>query len=133
MSIGNLKDYGNKGNNFPWQLKMLQGIQKIITTLTTQASVEIQSGINTVNGINSMTTYIGGGASKLLTLSIYNQDLVNPILVSTDGGASYTSVPKGVTINYDAGGSLNYFNPSQIYINSATTTLYPIIIFTYTI
>jgi len=26
MSIGNLKDYGNKGNNFPWQLKMLQGL-----------------------------------------------------------------------------------------------------------
>lgn len=29
MSIGNLKDYGNKGNNFPWQLKMLQGLQAI--------------------------------------------------------------------------------------------------------
>lgn len=27
MSIGNLKDYGNKGNNFPWQLKMLVGQQ----------------------------------------------------------------------------------------------------------
>jgi hypothetical protein len=27
MSIGNLKDYGNKGNNFPWQLKMLMGQQ----------------------------------------------------------------------------------------------------------
>jgi hypothetical protein len=34
MSIGNLKDYGNKGNNFPWQLKMLQGIQGIIDVLT---------------------------------------------------------------------------------------------------
>jgi hypothetical protein len=33
MSIGNLKDYGNKGNNFPWQLKMLQGLQGIINTL----------------------------------------------------------------------------------------------------
>ena len=29
MSIGNLKDYGNKGNNFPWQLKMLQGIDAV--------------------------------------------------------------------------------------------------------
>jgi hypothetical protein len=27
MSVGNLKDYGNKGNNFPWQLKMLVGQQ----------------------------------------------------------------------------------------------------------
>jgi hypothetical protein len=133
MSIGNLKDYGNKGNNFPWQLKMLQGIQGIINTLTTQANpVLIESGIDTVNGINAISTYIGA-TSKLLTLSIYNQDLVNPILVSTNGGGSYVSVPKGVTINYDAGGSLNYFDPTLIVINSATTTLYPIIIFTYTI
>jgi hypothetical protein len=29
MSIGNLKDEGNKGNNFPWQLKMLQGIASV--------------------------------------------------------------------------------------------------------
>jgi len=29
MSIGNLKDYGNKGNNFPWQYKMLQGLEAI--------------------------------------------------------------------------------------------------------
>ena len=29
MSIGNLKDEGNKGNNFPWQLKMLQGISAV--------------------------------------------------------------------------------------------------------
>jgi hypothetical protein len=27
MSIGNLKNNGNKGNNFPWQLKMLLGQQ----------------------------------------------------------------------------------------------------------
>lgn len=26
MSIGNLKDYGNKGNNFPFQLAVLKGI-----------------------------------------------------------------------------------------------------------
>lgn len=31
MSIGNLKDEGNKGNNFPWQLKMLQGLSAIST------------------------------------------------------------------------------------------------------
>lgn len=27
MSVGNLKDSGNQGNNFPWQLKMLMGQQ----------------------------------------------------------------------------------------------------------
>jgi len=29
MSIGNLKDYGNQGNNFPWQYKMLLGLDEI--------------------------------------------------------------------------------------------------------
>ena len=33
MSVGNLKTDGQKGNNFPWQLKMLQGIQGIIDAL----------------------------------------------------------------------------------------------------
>ena len=35
MSIGNLKDYGNKGNNFPWQLKMLMGQQCACDALQT--------------------------------------------------------------------------------------------------
>jgi hypothetical protein len=35
MSVGNLKDYGNKGNNFPWQLKMLQGLDTINSSIVT--------------------------------------------------------------------------------------------------
>jgi len=34
MSIGNLKTEGNKGNNFPWQLKMLMGQQCACDALT---------------------------------------------------------------------------------------------------
>ena len=41
MSIGNLKDSGNQGNNFPWQLKMLQGLQGIIDELQGTLDVEI--------------------------------------------------------------------------------------------
>lgn len=33
MSIGDLTTYGNKGNNFPWQLKMLQGMQCVCDQL----------------------------------------------------------------------------------------------------
>lgn len=35
MSVGNLKDYGNKANNFPWQLKMLQGLDTINSSIVT--------------------------------------------------------------------------------------------------
>ena len=93
MSVGDLKDYGNKGNNFPWQLKMLKGLQGIInaiisstniniigplgqricgdsisTTLCTdQANVVITPGINTVNGLKNIA-FFTGATSKLLTL-----------------------------------------------------------------
>lgn len=33
MSVGNLKTDGQKGNNFPWQLQMLKGLQGIIDIL----------------------------------------------------------------------------------------------------
>jgi len=128
MSIGDLKDYGNKGNNFPWQLKMLKGLQGIINVIL--SNVAIKAGINNVVGINSMDLYIGA-TSKLLTLSIYNQDTTVSILVSTDNGVTYVSVPPGVTINYDAAGLLNYFDPSRIYINQNSATLNPLIIYTY--
>lgn len=156
MSVGNLKTDGQKGNNFPWQLKMLKGLQGIInaiisstniniigplgqrvcgqsvssTLCTDQANVVITPGINTVNGIKNIA-YFTGATSKLLTLSIYNQDTTVSILVSTDNGVTYISVPKGVTINYDASGLLNYFNPVRIYINSNSAAIEPLIIYTY--
>lgn len=151
MSIGNLQDYGNKGNNFPWQLKMLKGLQGIIdklvllvyplgqqacddsvsTTLCTdQANVVIKPGINTVNGLKSMDFYIGGNG-KLLTLSIYNPDTAVSILVSTDAGDNYVSIPSKVTINYDAGGLLNYFYPENIIIDSNGATVDTIISYTF--
>ena len=59
MSIGDLKDYGNKGNNFPWQLKVLQGLQCIcdevkeinidtddLEQLLADLIAELQSGID---------------------------------------------------------------------------------------
>jgi hypothetical protein len=126
MSIGNLKTDGNKGNNFPWQLRMLKGLQGI----TDQANVQITPGINTVNGLTSMDYYTGA-TGKLLTLSIYNPDTTVSILVSTDGGSNYISISTGITINYDAGGLLNYFNPTQIFIDSNGATVDTLIIYTY--
>lgn len=163
MSIGNLKTDGNKGNNFPWQLRMLKGLQGIYTTLvniynviistinvniigplgqrlcnesvsttlcTSQANVVITPGINTINGIKPMDYYTGA-TGKLLTLSIYNPDTAVSILVSTDSGVTYVSIRTGITINYDAGGLLNYFNPTQIIIDSNGATVDTLIIYTF--
>jgi hypothetical protein len=50
MSIGNLKTEGNKGNNFPWQLKMLLGQQCACDqlTLANQILQEIDDNTDTV-------------------------------------------------------------------------------------
>ena len=71
MSIGNLKDSGNQGNNFPWQLKMLLGQQcacdqltainantdevefllsAILTTLQASTEYEAKFVVDTCNG-----------------------------------------------------------------------------------
>ncbi len=38
MSIGNLKTEGSKGTNFPWQYKMLKGLQGIIDVINSTAN-----------------------------------------------------------------------------------------------
>lgn len=46
MSVGNLKDYGNKGNNFPYQLQSLKGLDCACNEL---------SEINTKNTFSNLT------------------------------------------------------------------------------
>lgn len=135
-TIGSIYDsLGNSFSQANWELWYQQNTGDVNATstalTTTQANVLITPEIYTVTATTSMGTIIGS-TSKLLTLSIYNQDLTNPISISTDSGGTYVSVPKGVTINYDAGGLLNYFDPNNIFINPLSTTLKPIIIYTYT-
>ena len=58
MSIGDLTTYGNKGNNFPWQLKMLQGLQGIIDQLQTDIDVNIISPISQRPMVDSVSVTI---------------------------------------------------------------------------
>jgi hypothetical protein len=99
-------------------------------TIVTNINYPILPGINNVVGNKNISYYIGA-LSKLLTLSIYNQDSVNDILVSTDLGVTYVRVLPGVTINFDAGGLLNYFRPDEIWIDQDIATANPLIIYTY--
>jgi hypothetical protein len=119
MSIGNLKTDGNKGNNFPWQLKMLKGLQGIINAiiaipapvptpaLSKVPVIERISGINL--GINVQIQSISIACPA--TSSTY-------INVSTNGTASFVSVLPGETVYYDAGTLNNYFAANLFYIDT---------------
>jgi hypothetical protein len=58
MSVGNLKTYGNKGNNFPFQLATLKGlalsqIKNITESTVTNATVAgLEADINSLLALN---------------------------------------------------------------------------------
>jgi hypothetical protein len=75
MSIGNLKDEGNKGNNFPWQLKMLQGLSAISTginnligALTPTSNPSVPVAITTVPEAVTQDASFRSRVSQITTL-----------------------------------------------------------------
>ena len=92
MSVGNLKTDGQKGNNFPWQLKMLQGLQGIIDALTagTCCPPELRTPIV------AYETTPGSIPDGTYGFSIAN-------VGATAGTVNGLPLPAGVTINFDPG------------------------------
>jgi hypothetical protein len=66
MSIGNLKDYGNKGNNFPWQLKMLQGLQAIYDEVKLPLTC-VEDSITLCAPVGGLDVNIHDGAGNAIT------------------------------------------------------------------
>jgi hypothetical protein len=90
MSVGNLTDYGNKGNNFPWQLKMLQGITSMINSLT-----GVTAGASRTTNILRPTTSGTVTAGKR-SASFSNVGTANATIKGV-------TLKPGETVNFDAG------------------------------
>ena len=90
MSIGNTKDYGNKGNNFPFQLKVLQGIASMISSLTGATS-----------GAAKTTTVIRTSAAGTVTAGKNSASFAN--VGAANGTVKGVTLKPGETINFDAG------------------------------
>jgi len=93
MSVGNLKTDGQKGNNFPWQLKMLQGIQGIIDVLTAGVCCPPQQRIAKVISLSNAAGSVLDGT--------YGFSIAN--VGAAAGTVNGQSLPVGVTINFDPG------------------------------
>ena len=74
MSIGNLKDYGNKGNNMPWQWKVLQGLQEIANQ-TAQPLTCVEDSVTIC--ASAVTSNIG--------IYGYNGATPTPVFVNANG------------------------------------------------
>jgi len=182
-SIGDLRNSGNQGNNFPWQLKVLQGLEAIanstsgsltcadqvslcvngtvvdesnalpVSVTETNDSIQIYASdsVNNVpvlvgqqscndslavtlckdqakvlvtpvllasaNSTGDLTVYSG---SSILSISFAN-DGTAAADVSVDGAANYIKLAPGMTINLDANGVMNYYDPSFFYWKTNVT------------
>jgi|694.fasta_scaffold00211_24 hypothetical protein len=138
MSIGNLKDTGNQGNNLPFQWKVLQGLQSIITNALNvnivnplgqqkasdsvstvlaaeQANGIVQAGFRRFTNSDSDLT----GFPIILSVSFASVGTANA-KISTDAGSNYTDLAPGETLNLEAGAVMNYYEGTNIYWDTTT-------------
>lgn len=115
MSIGNLKDYGNKGNNFPWQLKMLEGLQAIFNEVS-QPLTCVEDSVTICNDNIDALTFTGNALNVNIASGVtleVNLDAANDQvgIYGYVNGASGSPVPlnvnaSGVVAIQDNGGSI---------------------------
>jgi len=74
MSIGNLKDTGNQGNNFPWQWKMLQGIQAIANATSAPLTC-----------VEDSVTICASAVTSNIGIYGYNGATPTPVFVNANG------------------------------------------------
>lgn len=110
MSVGNLKDYGNKGNNFPWQLKMLQGLQGVIDALGGSGTGQARRA----NLVRLDNLFIS--LSPIYSFSVANVGTV-------DGIVQGETIKPGEIVNFDAGGINNYFPIGDVEVDGSGTEL----------
>ena len=100
MSIGNTKDYGNKGNNFPYQLRSLQLLSEILDAVSSPLIAQVTPNIKVSTGSDNLAS-----GSSIANASFYNAGAAGASL--TVNGTTVT-LPAGVTVNYDAGANKYY-------------------------
>ena len=99
MSLVNKKTEGGKGTNYPWQSKMLLGLDKILTALSTSGGTSFlapQARTSIPLRVSNTTGTIPAGIYS------YYFGNVGTVDVTLDG----TIIKPGETVNFDAG-SLN--------------------------
>lgn len=122
MSIGNLKDQGNKGNNFPYQLKTLQLLGAINASISALPGVDYETRTTTYQATcticgpgystgNIIVRYdiIDVATSTLSATVWFNQTLQTTLpLAPLPGDLTPVSAPSGVTVlNGPAGAAVN--------------------------
>jgi hypothetical protein len=126
MSIGNLKDTGNQGNNLPYQWKVLQGLQAILDEVSLPLTcVDEVTVCGTTFTSGSLNTRVTNGAG---VNAVNIQDGNNSITV--DGGTGLARTPgvlrpTGVTAigNVNTVAPAGFFSVSVANVGAANGTV----------
>jgi hypothetical protein len=119
MSVGDLKTEGNKGNNFPYQLKVLQGLQCVcdqlkelnVDTTAIEATLQ-QIETNTTGTLKTPQYVVASNFAGTINVAVTSISFANNSSVDADitvDGVNYNVLPAGVTVNFDAGAIGNYY------------------------
>jgi hypothetical protein len=109
MSVGNLNTEGDKKNNWPWQYKMLKGLQAIVDVLSgTATPVAREFEVDRITGTwtNSL--------APIYSISVAN-------VGSATGTVNGTNLKTGEIINLEAGGPNHVFATSFIELDATGT------------
>ena len=103
MSVGNLQDYGSKSTNFPWQLKVLLGLQGIIDSNTQccDSTYSILQDINNTLAGTRRTPHIISETGPGDTVQAFSISIAN--VGANPGSVDGVVIPAGVTLNFDGG------------------------------
>ena len=110
MSIGNLDTQGQRKNNYPYQLKNLQGLKKIYESLSPSVNPDNAIGTIIVRGVAGLSTE-EGTLSECRSISFANTGTAD---IEVDG----VTIRPGEKISFDAG--LNNFLNDISYLADAT-------------
>ena len=102
MSIGNLRDQGNKGNNFPYQLRNLQLLGAINDCCSTSGSTLLQILAAIQGGQNFSTALVEDATGAVYTeVRIWNGTTFDPPVYYDAEGNTVTPVAPITYINPD--------------------------------
>lgn len=117
MSVGNLKSYGNRSNNFPYQLKVLEGLQCICDTINAntnqiedylkEISKELTQLVNGRERAPGIIRPTGSGNVNSLASEFFSVSVAN--VGSANGTVLGTTIKPGEVLNFSADSVNNYF------------------------
>jgi hypothetical protein len=113
MSTGNIKTEGNRGNNYPYQSKVLKGLEKALIDLGL-----LNTSVNSYDRTPNILRETGSGVinAQVYSFSVHNAGIF-------DGTILGSVIKPGETLNFSAGALNNFYTAGTITYDGTGTEL----------